>query len=258
MPTKIRTFANSKIYHIIIKGIDDQNIFYDNQDRNMFLNHLKTSQEKFKFKIYSYCLMSNHVHLVIKSEKELLSKSIQSLLIKYVNYFNKKYQRKGHLVQDRFKSKIVESRKYFLDVCRYVHRNPEKAGISKTQNYKWSSYQAYIQGSELVDTKMLLHYFNNDIQEFIKFTVKNDNVYADLEEFTEYEMLNRLSDNQLADIIMKRFNIINIEDLSCYFKDLSLMQLKSAIKTISKIKGINKTQVARVIRVSRKIIEKFW
>lgn len=261
MPTKIRIFANSKLYHNMIKGINNQTIFYDDQDRKVFLKYLKLSQEKFQFKIYSYCLMSNHVHLVMKSEKEFLSKSIQSLLIRYVNYFNKKYERKGHLVQDRFKSKIIENQKYFLDVCRYVHRNPEKAGISKTQNYKWSSYNSYINGSDIVDTSVLLSYFNNDIKEFIKFTTKQNDINKDIEEVTElaeYEMITRLSDSQLGDIITQLFDIQDKKELLSYFKSLSNMQLCYAIRKIKKVKGTNKTQIARVIRIARRIVEKYW
>lgn len=261
MPTKIRIYANSKLYHNMIKGIDDQNIFYDDQDKKVFLKYLKLSQEKFQFKIYSYCLMSNHVHLVMKSEKELLSKSIQSLLIRYVNYFNKKYDRKGHLVQDRFKSKIIENEKYFLDVCRYVHRNPEKAGISKTQNYKWSSYSSYINGSDIVDTSVLLSYFNNDIKEFIKFTTKQNDNNKDIEEVTElaeYEMITRLSDSQLEDIIIQLFDIQDKKELVSYFKSLSNKQLCYAIRKMKKVKGTNKTQIARVIRIARRMVEKYW
>lgn len=261
MPVKAREYANSKIYHVMIKGINDQKIFFDDQDRMVYLKYLKSSQDKYKYDIYSYCLMSNHVHLVLKAEKEFLSRSMQSQLIKYVNYFNQKYERKGHLVQDRFKSKIVESQEYFLEVCRYVHRNPEKAGISKTNKYKWSSYQAYAKGIDvykLVDTSVLLDYFENDIKKFIKFTTKEDNVHTNLENYAEYEILNRISDVQLKRIILELFDIKEEKLISDFFRTLTKLQLHYAIKKISKIKNVNKTQVARVIHISRKEIEKNW
>ena len=75
--------------------------------------------------------MDNHIHMVIRIEKEFLSKAMQTLMIRYVHYFNKKYKRTGTLLQNRFKSKNVENQRYFLEVCKYVHRNPENAGITK-------------------------------------------------------------------------------------------------------------------------------
>ena len=132
MPRIPRIYSNSKVYHIILKGIDDQDIFYDNRDREYFLKQISITKTEFNYMLYSYCLMSNHVHMVFRCQDIFLSKCIQSLLIRYVHYFNKKYKRKGPLVQSRFKSKQVESLQYFIDVCRYVHRNPENAGIELT------------------------------------------------------------------------------------------------------------------------------
>ena len=102
-----RYYSPSKIYHIILKGIDNQNLFYDDSDRRIFLNHLVKTKKDFNFNLYSFCLMDNHVHMVMKSEKDFLSKSMQSLTIRYVQYFNRKYKRTGPLVQSRFKSKSI-------------------------------------------------------------------------------------------------------------------------------------------------------
>ena len=174
MSKYIREFSNSKIYHIIIKGIDESTIFYDDEDRNVFLNKLKVTKKKFKYKILAYCLMNNHVHLVISIENENLSKGIQSLIIRYASYFNRKYDRKGPFVQNRFNSKKVESQRYFLEVCRYVHRTPEKAGIEKTDKYRWSSYHEYIGKEKIIDKRFLMHYLGNDINNFTEYTTKKE------------------------------------------------------------------------------------
>ena len=91
MTRPIREFSNSNLYHIIIKGCNDGVIFYDDMDRNIFLDRIKLTKEEFKYKVYAYCLMSNHIHMVIDVSKENLSKAIQSLTIRYASYFNKKY-----------------------------------------------------------------------------------------------------------------------------------------------------------------------
>lgn len=257
MPRLSRIYSYSKVYHIIIKGIDSQNIFYDNQDRKVFLRYLLENKKQYEYQIYAYCLMVNHVHLIIRVNDEFLSKAIQSLLVRYVSYFNKKYDRSGTLFQDRFKSKLVENQRYFLEVCKYVHRNPEKAGLCKTEKYEWSSYFEYIKKEEIIDKRVLLHYFNNDINEFIKFTTKNNDL-SQLDDFAEFEMIERLSDEQLANILVQKFEIKDINQIINYFTDSSKRELEELIAIIKKIKGTNITQVSRVIRKSRKLIEKIW
>lgn len=252
-----RSYCHSKTYHTIFKGIDNQNIFYDDQDRIVFLEKLLKTKKEYSFKIYSYCLMDNHVHMVIKIEDEFLSKAMQSLMIRYVHYFNKKYKRIGTLVQNRFKSKNIENQKYFLEVCRYVHRNPENAGIAKTELYKWSSYQEYLGDDVIIDKKDLLHYFDNDIKNFIRYTNKDGN-FECFEELADYEMIQKLTDEELIGIIMKIFKINDVEEIPRFFKNRSKEELKCDIGKIKRIKATNKTQVARIIRINRKMVEKLW
>lgn len=257
MPRKPRKFGKSKTYHIILKGIDNQEIFYDNQDRQVFLKHLLTTKKEYIYNLYAYCLMDNHVHMVIKSENEILSKAMQSLMVRYVQYFNKKYKRIGPLVQSRFKSKNVENQRYFLEVCRYVHRNPENAGFSKTEDYEWSSYKEYIGKEKNVDKNVLLHYFDNDINNFIEYTIKN-NKNTEMEEFAEFEVIEKLTDGQVSNFIMKMFDMKEVGEISTYFKNKTKEELKKDIQKIRRIKGTNKTQVARIIRISRWLMDKLW
>ena len=259
MPRRQREKSNSKIYHVIVKGIDNQDIFYDDQDRNYFLNQILKLKKVFNYEVYSYCLMTNHVHIVIKNEEKMLSKIMQSLMIRYVYYFNTKYERTGSLVQNRFKSKCVENQRYFLEVCRYIHRNPEKAGMAKTEKYKWSSYKEYLGKEKIINKKVLLHYFDNDISQFIKYNTKLDaGDVESLYDYAEYEIINRLSDDELIKIIMKRFEICDINDFTSFFRNKSKIEIEACIKIIKNIKGICKNQVARVIRVSKRIVNDAW
>lgn len=257
MPRPPRLFSHSKVYHIILKGIDNQDIFYDDYDRKFFLKQISITKSEFNFIVYAYCLMGNHVHMVIKCEDLFLSKSIQSLLVRYVHYFNKKYKRSGPLVQNRFKSKQVENLQYFIDVCRYVHRNPEKAGIELTQNYEWSSYKEYVGKRRIVNKEVLLHYFNNDVSAFVQDTIKTINE-REIEEYIEYEMIGKLNDEQLARIIMRKFQIEDISDIPTFFKNIGRDSLEKCILEIKNIQGTNRNQVARVTRLGRSLIEKIW
>lgn len=116
----------TKTYHILMRGINKQDIFIDNQDKCKFLNELKKSKEEYKYHIYGYVLMTNHVHLVILDKYDKLSELIHKISMKYAMYFNRKYNRVGHVFQNRFKSICIDSEEYLKNLIRYIHRNPEK------------------------------------------------------------------------------------------------------------------------------------
>ena len=254
MPRLPREYSYSKVYHIIIKGIDDGDIFYDNEDKQVFKEKMKLTKEKFKYNIYAYCLMNNHVHLVIEVANDTLSKAMQGLSVRYVHYFNRKYNRKGPLIQERFKSKKVEDQRYFLEVCRYVHRNPEKAKIAKTNDYNWSSYNEYLFEEKLINKDVLLHYYSNDLESFIKHTNKKDSI-KELMNQADFEMNLRLNDEELINIILKIYNLDSAKEIIIFFKNKKNRELLCQLKNIY---NINKTQLSRITRVSPKIIDINW
>ena len=250
MSRESRRFSSTKVYHIICKGIDGQDIFYNDYDKTVFLDKILETKENIDYTVYAYCLMSNHVHLVLGIQDEYLSKLMKSLSIRYISYFNKKYLRSGPFFQDRFNSKCVENQKYFLDVCRYVHQNPEKAGICKVQDYKWSSYHEYIGKEKIISKNILLHYFNNNIEEFEKFNTngKSDNEF----DFMEYELKKNFKDDELAKFIMDKLNIENINDISKMTKE----ELYKNLDFLKNMQYTNLSQIARVTRLSRWRLER--
>lgn len=255
MSRPLRTFSNSKIYHIILKGINNQDIFLYDSDKVFFLNQLLFTKNQFNYQIYSYCLMDNHIHLVIRIEDEFLSKAMQSLSIRYSQYFNYKYERTGSFFQNRFKSKNVENLKYFLEVCRYIHRNPEKAKMSKTEDYDWSSYKEYIGNSKIIDKKTLMYYFDNNINNFIKYTISStDN---DINNFSEFEMIEKLTDEQLKNIIVNNLKIDNKEDITKFFNGKG-EEIEKKLLLLKEIRATNKTQISRVTGVNLKILKKVF
>ena len=252
MPRLARKLGKSKVYHIILRGINRQLIFYDDEDRAVFLNQLLITIEKYKYEVFAYCLMSNHVHLVLKIQDDFLSKAIQSLAIRYSKYFNEKYKRSGHFFENRYKSKVVEDRKYFLDVCRYVHRNPEKAGVCATCDYKWSSYHEYIGKETIINKKILMYYYQNEREQFINYTLNerrdDDNNYA------EYELLDRISDEELTEIILRILKMNSIEDIT----NLNIKIQKKLISRLKEIEGTNITQLSRILKINRTIIKSLF
>jgi REP-associated tyrosine transposase len=137
------------LYHILSRGNEQKDIFYDDQDRLLFSETVGEMSERFEINIFAYVLMDNHYHLLLKTNRANLSKSMQWLGVTYTRRFNLRHFRSGHLFQGRFKSIIVQNDAYLMRLSCYIHRNPLRAGIVKRlADYRWSSYKAYAYGDK--------------------------------------------------------------------------------------------------------------
>lgn len=159
MPRQARKQSKSGAYHIMLRGINRQDLFHDNEDMGKLIGVLEACAELGKAQIHAYCLMANHVHIMAQTgsapDAETLAQVMKRIGIRYAQYYNYKYRRVGALFQDRFKSEEIETNEYFLTVLRYIHRNPVKAGIVKLPfEYSWSSYDDYIRRDGFVYTDM--------------------------------------------------------------------------------------------------------
>ena len=136
------------IYHAVQRGNNKQNIFSDNNDYIVFKNIIKKYKNKYLFELYNYCLMPNHIHLLIKFlRKEEIAKFFQGLFQSFQFHHRRKYDYVGMLYQNRYKSIPVEKDSYLLECARYIERNPLRAGIvDLLHDYKWSSYNFYALG----------------------------------------------------------------------------------------------------------------
>lgn len=167
MPRQQREKSKSGYYHIMLRGNERRNIFKDEEDKLRFIETLHEKKQENRFSLHAFCLMDNHIHLMLSEGVEDVAKVIKRISISYVYYFNKKYKRVGHLFQDRFKSEIVEDDSYILTLARYIHQNPVKAGMVKSVGeYKWSSYTCYLNESnyftKIVETETVLGLFSDD------------------------------------------------------------------------------------------------
>lgn len=251
MPRVGRKKSRSGIYHIVLRGINRQIIFEDEKDSIKFLDTLKEYQETSGYKLYAYCLMGNHIHLLLKEEQEELGIIMRRIGASYVYWYNWKYERCGHLFQDRFKSETVEDERYFLTVLRYIHQNPVKAGIvNDVASYKWSSYSEYIGKNTIIDIDFALSIFNNNrekaIESFKEFhQIENDDVCIDIEENK------RLTDIEAIGIIKKTCHVGHCNEIQELDKNERNKYLK-----ILKEKGLSTRQIARLTGISRSIVLK--
>lgn len=152
MPRSPRINLEGYIYHVINRGNNRQAIFLDDEDFLRYLNLIGRYKSKFGFKLYSYCLMANHVHLLIEPSKpDSLSKIMQSLTTAHTKLYHYKYKTSGHLWQGRFKSPIIQTDGYLLECIKYIELNPARANIvNDPKDYKWSSYNFHAFGERNV------------------------------------------------------------------------------------------------------------
>ena len=243
MPRIARELSKTGFYHVIIRGVNKETIFIDDEDRRMFLRLLKKYKEELKCNVYSYCLMSNHVHILIEDKELNIGELMKNITCVYAWEFNRKYDRVGHLFQDRFKSQNVENQNYLLRLIRYIHRNPEKAGICKTEDYRWSSYSEVIYGSKIIDRDFILSIYSNNkfyaINEFKKQMIGEQEDIID----TAYveEKLSDFEARSFLEYLIKTKQIPEITE----------QNLIEVIDKIKEIKNLSIEQILRIFEVSK-------
>lgn len=251
MARKPRRRSESRIYHVVVRGINKQIIFESNDDRYQLLSTLKRFIDKDKFVLYGYCLMDNHVHLLIQELEDDISTAMKRIFSSYVLWYNKKYERSGHLFQERFKSEPVETDSYFMITLRYIHQNPIKAGIcNQLLDYKWTSYREYITKPIIIDTKMCLDLFSIDEDRAIDLFVEFMNETNE-DSFPMFEDYIRLTDTE----VLKKIHDMGIKSMS-ELQKLEKNKRNAIIKKLKMTKGISIRQLSRVTGISKGIIER--
>ena len=229
----------------MLRGINQQQIFEDREDYEKFLEILKDCKAICEFKLFAYCLMGNHIHLLIQEGTESLEQVFKRLCGRFVYWYNVKYRRVGHLFQDRFKSEPVDSDEYFFTVLRYIHQNPTKAGLCKSvEGYAYSSYIEYFNENSFVDRDYVLNLMTMD--EFVGLNKKVvDTSCMDIAE----KAIIRVTDEQAKELIHKISKCENISD----FQSLDTKQRDKYLKKL-KEQGLSIRQLSRLTGISFGVI----
>ena len=240
-----RKKSESGIYHIMLRGINRQQIFEDDEDRQRFLETLENYKSLCGYKIYAYCLMGNHIHILLKEGKEDLTLVLKRIAGSYVYWYNWKYHRCGHLFQDRFKSEPVEDDGYFLTVLRYIHQNPVKARISKkAEHYPYSSMREYLTSAFLADTTFALSIL--PMEQFLEFHATESE-----DKCLEIEDHYRLTDEDAKAIILKVSKCKNASE----FQLLDSKKRNACIHALHE-RSLSIRQISRLTGLSKKLVER--
>ena len=162
MARKPRLELEGGLYHVITRGNDRQDIFHSSEDHRKFLSLLAAQKQLTSFFLYAYCLMTNHVHLLIERQAETVGKIMQRVLTGYSQYYNRKYKHVGHVFQGRHKSILCQSEVYLAELVRYIHLNPVRAKmVAVAEDYPYSSQRAYLnrEPNGIVDVDPVLRHF---------------------------------------------------------------------------------------------------
>ncbi|WP_035767753.1 transposase [Butyrivibrio sp. NC2002] len=244
MARRARSMSESGYMHIIVRGNGKQILFEEYQDYKHFLNRLERYCLETEVKTCTYCLMDNHVHLLVHGEASSIVLLMKKLEVSYSGYFNKKYERVGHLFQNRYLSERIETEKYLLTAFRYILQNPEKAGICKSSEFRWSSYSLYYNPPEYIDLskiKLLL----GDNEHYRRFIA-----YESDEECLDYNS-NKHDDEWAKKELKNCLNISSgtvLQNYSRIDRDAALSRLKDrglSIRQIERLTGINRNTIQR-------------
>lgn len=237
MPRCARLKSFDSIYHIMVRSISDVPLFRCSLDKDKYLSLVKKYQDIFLFKVYAYCIMDTHAHMIIDGNGADISRIMQSINQCYAQYYNYVYKRHGHLFQDRFKSKIVKDDRGIITLSAYIHTNPDDIAVyrDKWEKYKYSSMGVYLglRGDDfgIIDYGFILNYFGKDFicarKKYFEF-VKHYNKQRP-EEYEDGEFINERAEYRSERRILVRnaHSEDVIDFVSSYIKvDSSLIHIK--------------------------------
>ena len=263
MARQARGKSEAGIYHVMLRGIERKSIFLDEADKNRFIEIMLQKKDATASRLFAFCIMDNHVHMVIQETEngqplEIIMKRIG---ITYAMYFNRKYKRVGHVFQDRFLSEIVATESHLFGVIRYVHMNPVKAGMIQGLDYAWSSYRWYVDMKSklplLPEMKEILDQFSHEwaiaLEKFAEFHQIEDNqTFLDLSENERSEN----GEDILKEFLLRHnlakedFNYSENQAVLCELIEELVRKCGLSGRKIAEITGINREKVRR-IRVSK-------
>lgn len=264
MPRQSRQPSGTGIYHVMMRGINHQNIFEDPEDYYQFIITLDRMRVRFdddgkpcgtNCTYYAYCLMSNHFHLLIREREESVGETIKRIASSYVYYYNRKYGRDGHLFKERFKSEPVNDMAYFTVLLRYIHQNPLKAGLVEyVKDYEYSSWSEYDGTVEPVfqicDIKTVLNRIPfKELEEWVNDPLDDDVHCLDIEDASRL----RPSEDQVWMLIKDIAGATN----SSAFQQLD-DTTRQEVFLVLKDHGASLRQLERLTGIGKGVIHRIW
>ena len=250
MSRPLRIEYEGAVYHVISRGNRGEHIFAEDQDKEYFIETLQNAIEKYKIDLYAYCVMGNHYHLLMTTPYGKLTKAMHYIGSSYGSFLRRRRGWIGHVFAGRYKSLCVEKEGYLLELSRYLHLNPVKAGLAeKPEGYKWTSYGYYIGQKEKparLNTDWILTEYGNDrkaastkYRKFVESAIKNPSGYPK-EEIIGQAILG--SKEFFKKIVTRLQGSINTQEITAkrkYGKGIDLEELRDNVCRYYNVNELN-------------------
>lgn len=240
MPRTARDKTNKSVFHVMCRSISEVDLLKTREDKLKYIELIKKYQEIYLFKVYGYCLMDNHIHLMIDTNGSDISRIMHSINFSYAQYFNRTHKRHGHLFQDRFKSKIIKDDGYLFATSAYIHNNPTdiKGYGNCPEKFEFSSLKVYLGICQdpygLVSSSFVLSLFGDNFkvarERYMKFVYKCSTIKfkEDMEfenEKTEYKSERKIlaritTPKDVIDYIASKMNVLAIRLQTKHFREV--------------------------------------
>ena len=267
MARKPRIEYTGAFYHVMCRGNNGEYVMKE-EEKPEYLRLVAKYKERYRFKLYAYCIMDNHVHLLIETGETPLSKIMQGIQQSFTQYYNKKYGRTGHVFQQRYKAKLCDKERYLWQLIRYIHYNPVEAGLQQGLDYKWSSHKSYVGGKSdcLVEVHFILDMLSENpvtaqkqYREFMKLepdTTPIEEYQAISEKECKLKQSKKIGVEAIIDAVCKEIGITS-DVLICKTKIQKYSDARKAIVKLSdKYADIKNMELANKLNIPPSMISK--
>lgn len=244
---RTRELSETGLYHITSRGVGKIIIFEDDGDRNYYLELIRRYSRQLNVLVLAWALMDDHVHLIVDMQECVLpSEFMRKTNTAYATHFNWKTCRNGHVFQGAFGSSPIKTDAQLMATVDYVHRNPERAGISSMSAYRWSSFKEYLGRSCIADTSRVLSLFGS-AENMMLFTARQEDVVLPIDvrpHYTDAEVV------ALAVSLAEAGTSGSLRSLQRRKRDetiVSLYGMKVSSRQIARVFGIGQTTVMRIL-----------
>ena len=258
MPRPLRMISASGFYHVILRGNGKRILFETDADRRDFLSILAHYGEKYGIEYHAWCLMDNHIHLLVRDDRQVLSQAMHDIGLVFAQHYNAANEHVGTVFQGRFTSFPIETERNLLAVFRYIHNNPIRAGISSGLDYPWSSFNDFIGGGSFTTTGFFLEMLGGPEGLRVFCSYYEESEIKEIDRITS----GRLTDTEAIEVAKQLLGIESpamIESSNREKRNQQLMLLLDAglsVRQISRLTGIGRGVVDYVVAKRRKNLSK--
>lgn len=244
MARQARKASETGYYHVMMRGNNKTYIFQRESDKSFFMDLLNEFEKDGLMQLAAWCIMDNHVHMVLKADLIHLAMTLKRLNIRYAMYYHRVHGTVGHVFQDRFKSETIETDDYLMMVIRYVHQNPVKAKITTTvEAYPWSSYRIYLEHGQNKVMDFVDGLFNKDKTFFRAYHTETDeNSYLEIREDQE-----KMTDENVQKVIMQYCHKHGIQERAEIHRDRN--HINALVNELITYGGISLRGTAKLLEI---------